>query len=99
VLKNVGDFWWFKLSGMWTVFFVDVGNVWARVRDAQLRQLAVASGFGIRYDTIFGPVRVDFGFRAYDPSQPEGKQWFTAKRFWRETLANGVLHFGIGHAF
>jgi outer membrane protein insertion porin family len=99
VLKNVRDLSWLKLSGIWTVLFVDFGNVWNRWQDAQFRQLAVASGFGIRYDTIFGPIRVDLGFKAYDPSQPEGKQWFTSKRFWKETLANGVLHFGIGQAF
>jgi outer membrane protein insertion porin family len=99
VLKNVGDFWWLKLSGVWAVLFVDFGNVWDRLQDIRFHQVAIASGFGIRYDTIFGPIRVDLGFKAYDPSQPEGKQWFTSKRFWGEALGNGVLHFGIGQAF
>jgi outer membrane protein insertion porin family len=99
VLKGVSDFWWFRLSGIWTVLFFDIGNVWSRVQDVHSRELAVASGFGIRYDTVFGPVRVDLGFRVYDPAQPAGQQWVTSKRFWGETLANGVLHFGIGQAF
>jgi len=99
VLKGVGDFWWFRLSGIWTVLFLDIGNVWSSIQDAHLRQLAVASGVGIRYDTVFGPVRVDFGFRVYDPAQPTGQQWLSSKRFWGDTLANGVLHFGIGQAF
>ncbi len=99
ILKGAGDFWWLKLSNIWTVLFLDIGNVWTRIQDARLDQLAVASGLGIRYDTIFGPVRIDFGFKVYDPGQPEGQQWLTSKRFWRDTLANGVLNFGIGQAF
>ena len=99
ILKGLGDLWVFNLNSVWTVFFLDVGNVWGVPMDARLKQLAMASGFGIRYDTIFGPIRIDFGFRLYDPVEKEGKRWFTSKRFWRETLGNGVLHFGIGHAF
>lgn len=99
VLKGLGEFWYINLNGIWTVFFLDVGNVWARVRDVRINQLAVASGLGIRYDTIFGPVRVDFGFRLYDPFEKEDHRWFSSKKFWKETFANGVLHFGIGHAF
>ena len=99
ILRGLGDLWYFRLNGIWTVFFLDVGNVWANVRDVSLNQLAIASGFGIRYDTIFGPVRVDFGFRLYDPLEKENHRWFTSKRFWKETFADGVLHFGIGHAF
>lgn len=99
VLKGLGELWYINLNGIWTVFFLDVGNVWARVRDVRADQLAVASGLGIRYDTIFGPVRVDFGFRLYDPFEKEDHRWFSSKKFWKETFANGVLHFGIGHAF
>ncbi len=99
ILKGFGDLWVFSLNNFWTVFFLDFGNVWAKVRDFRINQVGVASGFGIRYDTIFGPVRIDFGFRLYDPLENEGQRWFAAKRFWRETLGNGVLHFGIGHAF
>lgn len=99
ILKGVGDFWVFKPSAVWTVFFLDLGNIWAKAADFRLDQMAVASGFGIRYDTIFGPVRIDFGFRLYDPGQKEGQRWFSSKRFWKETFSNGVLHFGIGHAF
>ena len=99
VLKGVGDFWWFRPSGFWTVIFLDVGNVWGSLQDAHFRQLAVASGLGIRYDTVFGPIRIDFGFRVYDPAQPDGQQWVTSKRLWRDTFSNGVLQFGIGQAF
>jgi len=99
ILKGVQDWWVFKPSGVWTVFFFDIGNIWGKPGNVRFDQLAVASGFGIRYDTIFGPVRVDFGFRVYDPGEKEGRRWFSSKRFWSETFSTGVLHFGIGHAF
>jgi outer membrane protein insertion porin family len=99
ILRGLGSLWQINLNGVWMVLFLDMGNVWNNLSDVHLRQLAVASGLGIRYDTIFGPVRVDFGFRVFDPLERENHRWFTTKRFWKETVSNGVLHFGIGHAF
>jgi len=43
-------------------------------------------GMGVRYATIAGPVRVDFGFRVYDPADVAGHQWITQKQFYKETL-------------
>ena len=99
VLQKLKDDFWDRL---WTVLFVDFGNVWADVRDVQARGIAIAAGFGIRYDTFFGPFRIDYGFRVYDPrppaSQPD-KHWITQRKFFGETFAQGIIHFGIGHAF
>jgi outer membrane protein insertion porin family len=99
ILRGLGDLWFLSLNRVWTVFFLDFGNVWGRIGDFRVDQVGVASGFGFRYDTIFGPLRIDFGFRLYDPGEREGKRWFTEKRFWRDVFDNGVLHFGIGQAF
>lgn len=87
------------LSKIWLVGFADVGNVWAEVGDFQFRQMAIATGFGFRYDTIFGPFRLDYGFRVYNPTAPRGQQWITQRRFFPETFSGGVIHFGIGHSF
>jgi outer membrane protein assembly factor BamA len=88
---------------MWLVFFVDAGNVWGKVEDLRLsrfpEQVALAGGIGYRYETFFGPFRIDFGLRLYDPKGEPGRKWFTQRRFWKDVFAPGVLHFGIGHAF
>ena len=45
------------------VGFLDVGNVFAFVNDVRLGQLRAGAGFGIRYKSPVGPIRVDFGFK------------------------------------
>jgi outer membrane protein assembly factor BamA len=85
---------------LWTVFFLDVGNVWPKIGDLQVEGIAAATGLGVRYDTFFGPFRIDFGMRVYDPLVSGGaSKWITGRKFWSETVAGGVFHFGIGHAF
>ncbi len=86
------------LDRMWIVTFVDVGNVWGELTDFRLDDIAVAAGLGFRYDMFFGPFRMDYGFRVYDPAAPRGKQWITQRKFFGETLP-GIFHFGIGQAF
>ncbi len=56
-------------------------------------------GVGFRYETYFGPFRIDYGFRLYDPKEPRGRQTIFKRQFIGETLSGGVIHFGIGHAF
>lgn len=56
------------------VVFIDGGNVFARMTSFDLSSLRPTSGFGVRYDTPLGPVRLDFGFklnRRTDVSGPE----------------------------
>jgi outer membrane protein assembly factor BamA len=45
------------------VGFVDVGNVFYRVSTIDMSQLRTGVGFGIRYDSWIGPLRLDFGFK------------------------------------
>jgi outer membrane protein assembly factor BamA len=45
------------------VTFLDGGNVFRRVADLNLGRLRGSSGFGIRYDSPLGPLRLDFGFK------------------------------------
>lgn len=87
------------LDKIWLVQFIDVGNVWAEAGDFQLSGFAVAAGFGIRYDTFFGPFRVDWGFRIYNPAEAPGGRWITERQLFGQTFKEGIFHFGIGHAF
>jgi outer membrane protein assembly complex protein YaeT len=43
--------------------FVDGGNVFDRVSAMSLARLRGAVGFGVRYDSPLGPIRLDFGFK------------------------------------
>jgi outer membrane translocation and assembly module TamA len=76
---------WRELGG---VVFVDAGNVFRRVADVDLGALRASAGFGFRYKSPVGPVRVDFGFRLGNrrgvPDQSEPKY---------------AIHFSIGQAF
>ncbi|NLO19103.1 MAG: BamA/TamA family outer membrane protein [Ignavibacteria bacterium] len=57
--------------------------------------LALAGGFGLRYNTPIGPIRLDFAIPLYDPSAREGKTIFTKKN----ALSSVVFHIGLGNAF
>jgi outer membrane protein assembly factor BamA len=83
----------------WIVQFIDFGNAWDQVGDFQIRKLAIAAGIGFRYDTYFGPFRVDCGFRVYNPTEVAGQQWITQRKLIGQTFKEAVFHFGIGHAF
>ena len=98
-LRGFGKLGFLRLDNIWGVYFLDVGNVWTNIGDFKPRDIAVAAGVGFRYETFFGPFRIDYGFRLYDPKEIAGHQTIFKKRFLGETLANGVLHFGLGHAF
>ncbi len=51
-------------SALWRgAAFLDFGQVWAEPRDMSLSGLEAAPGFGVRYMTPIGPVRVDLGYR------------------------------------
>ncbi len=86
----VGDFW--------GVYFVDAGNLWNSYRQITVKTIAAATGFGLRYNTFFGPLRVDFGFRLYDPDAPAGQNLIFEKSG-KDLLREMVVHFGILQAF
>lgn len=79
-------------------FFLDYGNVWESQKDFRFNQIAMAIGFGLRYDVFIGPVRVDFGFKLYDPLDASGEKWLfnNFKNLFKNKFA---FHFGIGEAF
>ncbi len=99
LFQNAGNLWFISLANISLVLFYDAGNVWRSVRSVRGSEVAMAAGLGFRWDTIAGPVRIDYGLRVYDPAAPRTQQWITQKRFLPETVAGGEFHFGIGHAF
>ena len=87
-------------------FFVDAGNIWD-ITDSSLtppeakftgfeslKSTAIGSGFGVRYDLSFILVRLDLGFKTYEPYIKEGSKWFQHYNF-----ANVVYNFGISYPF
>ncbi len=83
-----------------TVYFLDYGNVWETHKQFQLREISLAIGFGVRYYTFVGPVRIDVGFRLYDPGGNDGKKWLFQNSF-RDIFVKPLyaIQFGLGNAF
>jgi translocation and assembly module TamA len=85
----------FKLGKEWfgTTLFVDLGDVTPFVDDLDLTRPHVAPGIGLRYNTIVGPVRFDFGYRVNrtGPVEPDGTPNPDAGRW--------AVHFSLGEAF
>ena len=61
---------------------------------SSLKDIAVGSGFGLRYDFGFAVARLDIGFKTYDPSLPNGNRWFIDYNF-----RNAVYNVGINYPF
>jgi outer membrane protein insertion porin family len=67
--------------------FLDAGNVFARARHLALGDLRGSLGFGVRYDSPLGPVRLDFGFK------------MDRLNFLRSRERGWEYHLSIGEAF
>lgn len=86
--------------------FVDAGNIWdisntsittsaAKFKGINsIKEIAVGSGFGIRYDLSFILLRLDLGFKTYEPYLPKGEKWFSHYNF-----GHNVYNFGISYPF
>ncbi len=86
--------------------FVDTGNIWDITNSSvtspeekfngfnSIKDIAVGSGFGFRYDLSFILLRLDLGFKTYEPYLPKGNRWFTNYNF-KKT----VFNFGISYPF
>ncbi len=97
LFPNGGNINVLELPRFWSVLFLDGGNTWLNPTDVTLKQVALAVGFGLRYETFVGPFRFDIAWRLYDPQKPQGQQWLTEQQFFRNSFS--LVHFGIGHAF
>ncbi len=55
-------FFAFPIEDLYYSVFADVGNVFGAVREFSLNNLEKAVGFGIKYKTPFGPLRIDLAW-------------------------------------
>ncbi len=99
LLNGAGSLWFLDLEKISFVFFYDFGNLWTEPQKIRLSEIAMAFGIGLRYNTIAGPFRLDFGMKLYDPDAPPTRRWVTQKGFFPETVKNGIFQLGIGHTF
>lgn len=96
----------FNMSGPWNLaLFADAGNIW-NVKDNvvddemvfeglhSLKDLALGTGLGIRYDFSFFVIRCDLGFKTYNPASEPGRRWFKEWSFNKT-----VLNIGINYPF
>jgi outer membrane protein insertion porin family len=97
MFPNGGNLNVLELPRFWSVVFVDFGNTWENAKAVMAREIAMAVGFGIRYETFVGPFRFDIAWRLYDPKKPQGQQWLNEQQFFLNSFS--IVHFGIGHAF
>ncbi|MDA9344076.1 BamA/TamA family outer membrane protein [Algibacter sp.] len=85
--------------------FIDAGNIWNVLDNVEddratfsgfdsLKDIAVGSGFGLRYDFSFFVFRFDIGFKTYDPSYRDDNRWFNDYNF-----TNAVYNIGINYPF
>ena len=98
-----------KFSG---TVFLDMGNVWTKdtilfgkagqLKKDFYKEIAVASGVGLRFDAGLFLIRADLGFPLRKPYLPEGQRWVIKKielgdRNWRQQ--NLVLNIALGYPF
>jgi outer membrane protein insertion porin family len=83
---------WKALEG--AVFF-DAGNVFQHASDIDLTELRGAVGFGLRYKSPVGPLRIDLGFKLHRDVIPANP--LTGAPAVREGLT--ALHISLGQAF
>ena len=85
--------------------FIDTGNIWD-ITDSDisepgdkftslesLKNSAIGTGFGIRYDFSFFVFRTDIGFKTFEPNLKEDR-WFQNYDF-----PNAVINIGINYPF
>lgn len=90
--------------GAW---FADAGNIWLLKDDPNkpngkfevyrfYKEIALGSGFGIRYDFSFFVLRLDAAVKIYDPQYNENNRWTFDKQPIKKM---SILNFGIGYPF
>jgi outer membrane protein assembly factor BamA len=96
----------FKILGSFNgAFFIDSGNIWNVMDDIEdsasrfdgiedIKEMAIASGFGLRVDFSFVVARLDIGFKTHNPARPVGERWFKEYNF-----SNAVYNIGVNYPF
>ncbi len=100
-----GEFRFKILGALKGALFADAGNIWNVLDNvvdekstfnsfSDLKEIALGTGMGFRYDLSFFVVRFDFGFKTHNPAKEIGNRWFKELNF-----SQSVLNFGINYPF
>ncbi len=107
VFIDAGNVWLFREQSPQTsstseAFPTWTGNTKFKV-DQFYKEIAVGTGFGLRFDFAFLVLRLDVGMKAYDPSRQSGDRFILNKvKFWSPygTVHEPVIYnVGIGYPF
>lgn len=89
-----------------SALFVDAGNVWTikeyesqaggEFTEGFVKEIASSWGLGLRMVTDFVVLRLDWGFKAYDPSSNADEAWSLPHPF---RSNHNTLHFAVGYPF
>lgn len=93
------------LGSLHGALFVDAGNIWNILDNVEdedavfsglndLQEIAVGSGLGFRYDFNFFVLRLDIGFKTFNPANDKDQRWFKGYQF-----SKAVYNFGINYPF
>jgi outer membrane protein assembly factor BamA len=79
---------------------MDYGNLWQTPSKFSPYQINIATGIGLRYYTIIGPIRFDIAFKFYDYAPDSGtNKWLYQNSFNIIMTKKLTLQFGIGNTF
>lgn len=98
------------IGNLHTASFIDVGNVWLVHKDEHRpganfefnrfwKEIAIGSGVGFRLDLSYLLVRLDLGWKVYDPARPASERWIGQKFSLATELRHTVYNVGIGYPF
>ncbi len=92
--------------------FTDIGNIWTKdtilfgnagqFKKDWFKEIAVASGIGLRFDATVILIRIDLGIPLRKPFLPDGQRWvinkidFTSSTWRKENM---ILNIAIGYPF
>ncbi|RLD76287.1 MAG: hypothetical protein DRJ07_16585, partial [Bacteroidetes bacterium] len=91
---------------IYSALFIDAGNIWditdsnlvseegKLTNFSSLKNTAVGSGIGLRYNFGFLVFRFDTGFKTYEPYLDSENKWFVNYNF-----GNAVYNIGINYPF
>jgi hypothetical protein len=97
----------FQVSNkIYSALFIDAGNIWditdsdlisdegKLINFNSLKNIAIGSGIGLRYDFGFLVFRLDVGFKTYEPYLLSNNKWFVNYNF-----GSAVYNIGINYPF